>query len=228
MNLNNLPEFIDLEQVSDGWIKKYILHYRKPDGTPYSYESSSRKSLEAYRAELLMNRKRQHAALASTENKLESCAAPTNSDGSAITCDAVCMVPKLPDGSYLMIREFRYPLNALCLAFPAGLIDQGETLEQAVDRELREETGFCIRQSAETPLRALVQPGFSSTGMSDESVQVVFVQVEKAEDAHPESSEIIEPFIVQPSEIRTLLNDKTYLIGTRTQLILELLAQQAS
>ena len=64
--------------------------------------------------------------------------------------------------------------------------------------------------------------------MSDESVQVVFVQVEKTEDAHPESSEIIEPFIVQPSEIRTLLNDKAYLIGTRTQLILELLAQQAS
>lgn len=97
-----------------------------------------------------------------------------------------------------------------------------------MDRELREETGFCIRQSAETPLRALAQPGFSSTGMSDESVQVVFVQTEKAEDAHPESSEIIEPFIVQPSEIRTLLNDKAYLIGTRTQLILELLAQQAS
>ena len=112
MNLNNLPEFIDLEQVSDGWIKKYILHYRKPDGTPYSYESSSRKSLEAYRTELLMNRKRQHAALASTENKLESCNAPENSDVLAITCDAVCMVPKLPDGSYLMIREFRYPLNA--------------------------------------------------------------------------------------------------------------------
>lgn len=175
MNLNNLPEFIGLEQVSDGWIKKYILHYRKPDGTPYSYESSSRKSLEAYRTELLMNRKRQHAALASTENKLESCNAPENSDVLAITCDAVCMVPKLPDGSYLMIREFRYPLNALCLAFPAGLIDQGETLEQAVDRELREETGFCIRQSTEAPLRALAQPGFSSTGMSDESVQVVFV-----------------------------------------------------
>ena len=175
-----------------------------------------------------MNRKRQHAALASTENKLESCNAPENSDVLAITCDAVCMVPKLPDGSYLMIREFRYPLNALCLSFPAGLIDQGETLEQAVDRELREETGFCIRQSTEAPLRALAQPGFSSTGMSDESVQVVFVQVEKTEDAHPESSEIIEPFIVQPSEIRTLLNDKAYLIGTRTQLILELLAQQAS
>ena len=70
MNLNNLPEFIDLEQVSDGWIKKYILHYRKPDGTPYSYESSSRKSLEAYRTELLMTRKRQYAASASTQNKL--------------------------------------------------------------------------------------------------------------------------------------------------------------
>ncbi len=179
MNLNNLPEFIDLEQVSDGWIKKYILHYRKPDGTPYSYESSSRKSLEAYRTELLMNRKRQHAALASTENKLESCNAPENSDVLAITCDAVCMVPKLPDGSYLMIREFRYPLNALCLAFPAGLIDQGETLEQAVDRELREETGFCIRQNTEAPLRALAQPGFSSTGMSDESVQVVLFRLKK-------------------------------------------------
>ena len=42
-------------------------------------------------------------------------------------------MPELPDGSYLMIKEFRYPINGVFAAFPAGLIDEGETIEETVD-----------------------------------------------------------------------------------------------
>ena len=40
-----LPELLDIEQVSDGWIKKYILTYRLPNGRELKYDVVSRKAL---------------------------------------------------------------------------------------------------------------------------------------------------------------------------------------
>lgn len=39
-------------------------------------------------------------------------------------------------------RQFRPPVNAICIEIPAGLVDEGETPEQAAIRELHEETGY--------------------------------------------------------------------------------------
>ena len=50
-----IPRLKNIEQVSEGWINKYILTYELPDGTDYVYESTSRKKLEAYRAGLMSN-----------------------------------------------------------------------------------------------------------------------------------------------------------------------------
>ena len=50
--MRETPQLKHIEQVSDGWIKKYILTYVLPDGSDYIYEAASRKGLEAYRAEL--------------------------------------------------------------------------------------------------------------------------------------------------------------------------------
>ena len=112
------PALESVETVSTGWINKYHLHYTLPDGRPYTYEGVSRKGPERYEAAL--------EALGST---------------GAPDPDAVCIVPLLPDGSVLLEREFRYPLNSWCVSLPAGLIDAGESLEEAVARELSEETG---------------------------------------------------------------------------------------
>ena len=41
-------------------------------------------------------------------------------------------------------------MNAISVEFPAGLIDQGESPEQAALRELAEETGYGSEASPET------------------------------------------------------------------------------
>lgn len=222
---DNLPELVKIEQVSDGWIKKYILTYEKPDGSLYTYESTSRKPLEAYRNELLCNA--QSSSNRHDQNESQATLASTL-ETRIKNCDAVCIVPELPDGSYLMIKEFRYPVNGVFVAFPAGLIDEGEDIATTVDRELREETGYRLRKDIDQPIRALAQPGFSSVGMTDENVLVVFAKVEKAGDAHPESNELIESFILPGDSIRNFLDTTTYFLGTRVQLLLELLASQRS
>lgn len=40
----------------------------------------------------------------------------------------------------MLCVQYRPPLDSLCVEFPAGLIDQGESAEEAALRELREET----------------------------------------------------------------------------------------
>ena len=195
------PTLESIETVSTGWINKYHLHYTLPDGRPYTYEGVSRKGPERYEAAL--------EALGST---------------GAPDPDAVCIVPLLPDGSVLLEREFRYPLNSWCVSLPAGLIDAGESLEEAVARELSEETGYRLRDDIAPAVRPLPQPGFSSTGLTEENVQVVFAQVEAAGKARPDSAELIEPFTVARADLRAFLDANQLPIGTRCQLILELLA----
>lgn len=195
------PTLESIETVSTGWINKYHLHYTLPDGRPYTYEGVSRKEPERYEAAL--------EALGST---------------GAPDPDAVCIVPLLPDGSVLLEREFRYPLNSWCVSLPAGLIDAGESLEEAVARELSEETGYRLRDDIAPAVRPLPQPGFSSTGLTEENVQVVFAQVEAAGEARPDSAELIEPFTVARADLRAFLDANQLPIGTRCQLILELLA----
>lgn len=195
------PALESVETVSTGWINKYHLHYALPDGCPYTYEGVSRKGPARYEAAL---------------GTLGSTGVPDP--------DAVCIVPLLPDGSVLLEREFRYPLNSWCVSLPAGLIDAGETLEEAVARELSEETGYRLRDDIAPAVRPLPQPGFSSTGLTEENVQVVFAQVEPAGPARPDSAELIEPFTVARTDLRAFLDANQLPIGTRCQLILELLA----
>lgn len=192
------PTFIDVEQASTGWINKYVLTYRLPSGKDHIYESVSRKPLDIY------------------ERRLESgqhwIGAP----------DAVCIVPILDDGSFMLIREFRYPLNAWCVAFPAGLMDPGDTIETCVKRELQEETGCILMRDDEgrPRMNALPKVSYSSVGMSDENIQIVLAHVEQQSQPDPEKTEFIHPFILTRREIRNFMDTTKYIIGTRTQLLL--------
>ena len=59
---------------------------------------------------------------------------------------AVMVVPLLDDGRLVLERQYRYPLRAGFIEFPAGKIDPGEDILSCAQRELREETGYVARE----------------------------------------------------------------------------------
>jgi len=211
------PELIDVKKEADGWVKKYVLTYKLPDGTLHYYHCATRREDDEYRAELERNGTFSKAATAALETGEPFPAAEST------VPDAVCVVAKTPRDSLVMIREFRYPLNSWCVAFPAGLVDPGEGPAKCACRELAEETGYAVTD--ESSVRLLPQMGYSSTGLTDETVQVVYVDAERAGDAHTEHSELIEVFELPIADIRTFLDTNVLPIGTRAQLILEQFAR---
>ncbi|MEK7353790.1 MAG: NUDIX hydrolase [Chloroflexota bacterium] len=60
--------------------------------------------------------------------------------------DVVVIVAVDADDNVLMVRQFRQPLGKELLEIPAGGIDGEETPEEAVLREMQEETGYLPRK----------------------------------------------------------------------------------
>jgi len=56
--------------------------------------------------------------------------------------DCVAIIAVDAGDNILLVNQFRKPIEKELLEIPAGGIDSGETPEDAVCRELREETGF--------------------------------------------------------------------------------------
>lgn len=85
--------------------------------------------------------------------------------------DAVVIVPiSLNGNQVILINEYRVPVGHRTLGFPAGLIDDGETIGDCVRRELKEETGLDVHD-----ILLITPPTFSSEGLSDELTTVVYV-----------------------------------------------------
>ena len=55
---------------------------------------------------------------------------------------AVMIVAQLADGQLILERQFRYPMQAVMIEFPAGKLDTGEDTWACAQRELLEETGY--------------------------------------------------------------------------------------
>jgi ADP-ribose pyrophosphatase len=48
----------------------------------------------------------------------------------------------MPDGSVIMIEQYRYPVDAALWEIPAGRLERGESPLACAARELEEETGY--------------------------------------------------------------------------------------
>lgn len=70
-----------------------------------------------------------------------------------------------PTGKEIVLqKQYRPPIDQISLEVPAGLMDAGETAEQAAVRELREETGY-VGVPTETSPMMFNDPGFCNTNL---------------------------------------------------------------
>ncbi len=55
---------------------------------------------------------------------------------------AVAVLPFLPGGKIILVKQYRFPVNKSTYEIPAGKLDGKESSLKCVKRELEEETGF--------------------------------------------------------------------------------------
>jgi ADP-ribose pyrophosphatase len=131
--------------------------------------------------------------------------------------DAVVIVPyHVEKNKLVIIKEFRVPLGHYQYGFPAGLVDQGETIDQAAVRELYEETGLAVMR-----IINISPPIYSSSGMTDESISMVYAECKGNPSNHANtSSEEIHTLLVSPQEAADLCGQKDLKFDMKTWLVL--------
>jgi 8-oxo-dGTP pyrophosphatase MutT (NUDIX family) len=114
----------------------------------------------------------------------------------------VAIVPVTGKGEFLLVRQYRPPVNGYVIEFPAGLNDRGDTLEKAAQRELIEETGYSAGEMiflAEGPL---------SSGASDEIITVFLAKgLEFKGAGKKDETEDIEVLKIPIQEVYPMLHE---------------------
>ena len=72
----------------------------------------------------------------------------------------------------LLLHEFRMGINRTIYNLCAGMLEDGETIEECIARELYEETGLKMKY-----MKKLLPPSFSAVAISDITTYIAFVEV---------------------------------------------------
>jgi ADP-ribose pyrophosphatase len=110
---------------------------------------------------------------------------------------SVVIVPVLPEGRLLLIRQFRYAVGEILWELPAGTLDRtAESAEACAHRELEEETGY--RAGRLLPLGEF----FTAPGFTDERMHVFHAEDLRPAEQQLESDELIEVFPLSWEEVQ--------------------------
>lgn len=165
-------QFKGIEAVGSGrFLHRYDVYYTDPSGKERCYEMVSRRDDLRTLGEL-----QSHGADA-----------------------VVLIITDEADEKLLLIHEYRCELGREIYGLPGGLIEPGETAEQAAARELLEETGLTLTKITDTlPSAACV------VGIGDEQTVCVFGRA--AGEIHPagDTGEEIEARWFTREEVKKL------------------------
>ena len=126
--------------------------------------------------------------------------------------DAVIIVPITKENKFVVIVESRPNTeDTVCLEFPAGMVDPGETHEQAGARELLEETGYKAEKLVE------LEWHYQDQGCSSAIIKsFVAINCEKVQEQRLDDTESIDSFEIPEEEVTELaLNNEITDSGSR-------------
>jgi len=108
----------------------------------------------------------------------------------------VAILEKSTGPEIILQKQYRPPIDKIVIEVPAGLVDAGESPEEAAIRELKEETGYVATVTESSPTM-FNDPGFCNTNLKMVHVKVD-MSLPQNQDLKPEleENEFIEVFTI--------------------------------
>lgn len=125
---------------------------------------------------------------------------------------AAVIILAFHENKLLILKEFRMGVNRYVYNFTAGLIEAGETPEEATIREMKEETGLDV-----VKIYDILPPAFSCTGLTDEKTIFVIAEVEGTFAKSTSANEEIIPYFYTKEEMIPILEKGEF--SARTQAV---------
>lgn len=120
----------------------------------------------------------------------------------------------------LLLKEFRMSINKSIYNLCAGMLEEQETIEECITRELYEETGLSVKR-----IRKILPPSYAAVGISDMKTYIAFVDAEGEFDDHTSDNELIQPGFYTREEVKQLLNTEEF--SSRAQVIAYFFSENA-
>ena len=109
---------------------------------------------------------------------------------------AVVVLAERPDGTFVLVRQFRRAVNEILLEFVAGSLEPGEAPELAARREMEEESGYVVESMR--PLGVITPcPGYSEERLHLYAAQVGL----KPGATRPDFDENVPPGVMTRGDI---------------------------
>ncbi len=115
---------------------------------------------------------------------------------------SVVVLPILPDGRMLLIRQYRHAARQFLWELVAGRIDAGESPRKAAARELIEETGYRAKRFR------IVLDFFPTPGFLEEKMFVLLAEGLSEGIAQPEEDEKIESRAYSRKELEQMIQKR--------------------
>lgn len=111
----------------------------------------------------------------------------------------------------LLLHEFRMGINQTIYNLCAGMIEENETIEECIVRELYEETGLSVKS-----IKKILPPSFAAVAISDTTTYIALVEAEGEISDHSSDNEEIDARFYEKEEVKKLLETESF--SSRAQL----------